>query len=632
MCGITGKVSFGSSDITTADIDRMNKAVAHRGPDDAGMYISPDHRVGLGHRRLAILDLTSAGRQPMRYRDRYVIVFNGEIYNFQQKREELEKEGYRFKSHTDTEVILALYDKYKEGCLRHLRGMFAFAIYDEQKQTLFCARDRVGKKPFKYYWGNDVFVFASELKAILTQSEYQREPDYLAIHHYLSLQYVPAPLTGFKDIRKLKPGHFLQLDIKKQKLTVNRYWQLDFRHKQTKAAADWKKEIIDKLDEATQLRLIADVPLGAFLSGGIDSSAVVALMSRHSAKPVKTFSIGFEEAGYNELPFARMVAKKFKTDHTEFIVRPETIDILPELVGLYEEPYADSSALPTYYLSKLTRQHVTVALNGDGGDENFAGYPWYGVQKFTDWYQKLLPLHKLTAAPATRVISRLYPNTFTDRMLRFAHTLDQPTAARYLNYICYFTDVQKSDLYGPQLRHFLKEVSSAEILAEHFAAVPDAHPVDEAQYVDINTYLPDDLLVKVDIATMAVALEGRSPFLDHEFLELSASIPANLKLRGLNTKKYILKQALHDILPDEVLYRPKKGFGVPIGTWFRSDLKNYLRSVVLSPRSLSRGLFEEEAIQRLIATHNTTTINHAPRLWALLTLELWWRRYFDSQK
>ncbi|OGI30592.1 MAG: asparagine synthase (glutamine-hydrolyzing), partial [Candidatus Moranbacteria bacterium RIFCSPLOWO2_12_FULL_48_12] len=355
MCGIAGKISFSSKNLSTQEIETMNDAIKHRGPDDGGIYISPDNKVGLGHRRLSIIDLSSFGHQPMRYLDRYEIVFNGEIYNFQEKRAELEQEGYSFVSHSDTEVILALYDKYGKDCLKHLRGMFAFAIYDEREQTLFCARDRVGKKPFKYYLDNDVFMFASELKAILTQPEYTREPDYLAIHHYLTLQYVPAPLTGFKGIKKLEAAHFMTLDLRTRRLVKQRYWKLDYSHKLDLSEEEWRKRILEKLEESVKLRMISDVPIGAFLSGGIDSSAIVALMAKNSPTPIKTFSIGFKEEKYNELKYAKIVADRFKTDHTEFIVLPHAIELLPMLVRQYEEPYADSSALPTYYVSKLTR-------------------------------------------------------------------------------------------------------------------------------------------------------------------------------------------------------------------------------------------------------------------------------------
>lgn len=629
MCGIAGKISFGSRVVGASDIRRMTDAISHRGPDDAGVYVSKNGKVGLGHRRLSILDLSSAGHQPMSYLKRYQIVFNGEIYNFQSERRSLVRDGYRFHSNTDTEVILALYDKYQEKCLEHLRGMFAFAIYDTIQNVLFCARDRIGKKPFKYYFKNGVFIFASELKAILTQPEYEREPDFTAIHHYLTLQYVPAPLTGFKDIQKLPPGHFLKIRINEQALALQRYWHLDFSKKLRLSEKAWQEQIINKLDESVRLRMIADVPLGAFLSGGVDSSAVVALMSRHSSQPIKTFSIGFKEQKFNELKFARMISDKFSTEHTEFIVEPKAITILPNLVRQYEEPFADSSALPTYYVSELTKQRVTVALNGDGGDENFAGYPWYSIQKLAWDYRFVLAAARPAAKLAALALRLAYPNNFTERAQRFANTLGQPLPYRYANYMCYFSNPLKHLLYTPEFQQNVWHKDSYQLLADKFMEAATPNPLDQTLYTDINTYLPDDLLVKVDIATMAVALEGRSPFLDHEMMELAARIPFNLKLRGFNQKKYILKKALEGILPNEILYRPKMGFGVPIDHWFRHDLNKFAKQLLLDPYSHIAAIFQKATILRLFKEHEKRTVNHGTRIWALLTLEMWFKEYFD---
>ncbi len=629
MCGIAGKISFTSKAVSDAEIETMNEAIKHRGPDDDGIYISPDRKVGLGHRRLSIIDLSPLGHQPMRYMDRYEIVFNGEIYNFQEKRATLEKDGYRFASHSDTEVILALYDKYGKGCLEHLRGMFALAIYDERAQTLFCARDRVGKKPFKYYSDGNVFMFASELKAILTQPEYHKEPDYEAIHHYLTLQYVPAPLTGFKGIKKLPPAHSLSIDLKTKEVKIERYWKLDYSKKLNLSEEEWKKRIIGKLEESVRLRMISDVPLGAFLSGGIDSSAIVALMSRLSDKPIKTFSIGFKEAKFNELPYARMIADRFKTDHTEFIVEPHAIELLPMLVRQYEEPYADSSALPTYYVSKLTREHVTVALNGDGGDENFAGYGRYSIHKFALYYDKLMPLHKTVALPTVALAARTLRTTFLDRAHRFAESLSKPYNERYVDYICYFTNRMKDELYTEAFKEKMWDSDSYQIIADRFRESGSQNEVEQAVYADFATYLPDDLMTKVDIDTMAVALEGRSPFLDHEFLELTAQIPFRLKLKGRNDKKYILKEALRGIVPDEVMFRKKMGFSIPVHSWFRNELKGYAYETLLSEKAASRGIFKREALKRFLDTHMTTNLQFGYHIWALITLELWFQEYFD---
>jgi asparagine synthase (glutamine-hydrolysing) len=628
MCGIVGKATFNHKTVSAEAISAMNKVIAHRGPDDSGVYISPEATVGLGHQRLSIIDLSPLGHQPMRYLDRYEIVFNGEIYNFQEKREELIQKGYSFVSHSDTEVILALYAEYGEKCVDHLRGMFAFVIYDEQNHTLFCARDRVGKKPFKYYLDNEVFIFGSELKAILTQPEYVREPDYEAIHHYLTLQYVPAPLTGFKGIRKLKPAHTLTINLKTGKTEEKRYWQLSYGTKLRLSEDEWKKQIIAKLDESVKLRMLADVPLGAFLSGGIDSSAIVAMMSRHSTTPVKTFSIGFKEAKYNELPYARMVAEKFQTDHTEFIIEPHAIELLPMLVRQYEEPFADSSALPTYMVSKLTREHVTVALNGDGGDENFAGYSRYSAFRVSLWTEYLGYL-TLLIMPFALFFSTVFKTNFFERLHRFIKTLNQNYSRRYMMYTAYFTTPQKNSLYTPEFKQ--KAFGDTNILISHFFRKSGSkNRTEQAVYADFMTYLPDDLLVKVDTASMAVSLEGRSPFLDHEFLELTAKIPFSLKLKGLDNKKYILKEALRGIVPDEVMFRPKMGFGIPIDEWFRGELKEYVYEKLLGEKALSRGLFKEDSIRGFLNEHVETGINHAPRLWALLTLELWFEEYFDT--
>lgn len=629
MCGITGKIYFNENAVSERDILIMNEKIKHRGPDDSGTYVSPDKKVGLGHRRLSIIDLSPLGRQPMNYSDRYWIVFNGEIYNFQEKRKMLEKEGYVFKSKTDTEVVLALYDKFGKNCLEHLRGMFSFAIYDEKEETIFCARDRVGKKPFKYYLDENVFIFASELKAILTQKEYKKEPDHVAIHHYLTLQYVPAPLTGFKDIRKLEPAHYLFINLKTKKIEKERYWKLDYSKKLNLSKEEWKEKIMQKLEECVKLRMVSDVPLGAFLSGGIDSSAIVALMSKLSDKPIKTFSIGFKEKKYNELKYAKMVAEKFKTNHKEFIVKPNAIELLPMLVRQYEEPYADSSALPTYYVSKITRDYVTVALNGDGGDENFAGYGRYSVLKFSILYEKLSKLNSLVVIPITSFLAKNIRSTFFERVHRFSKTLAEDYRRRYTTYTAYFTNDKKYDLYTEDFKDKVWKDDTYDLIAKRFDEAGTENKMDQTLYTDFSTYLPDDLMTKVDIDSMAVSLEGRSPFLDHEFLELTAKVPFDLKIKGLNNKKYILKEALRDLLPDEVIFRPKMGFGVPIDSWFRNELKDYAHDVLLSEKSVKRGFFKKEEIEKILENHNSTLANYSPRIWALIALELWFQEFFD---
>lgn len=628
MCGITGKILFNNSTVSPQEIDKMNNAIIHRGPDDGGVFISPDGKVGFGHRRLSIIDLSQLGHQPMNYLDRYWIVFNGEIYNFQEKRKMLEKEGYVFKSHSDTEVILALYDKFGKKCLEHLRGMFSFAIYDEQEKTIFCGRDRVGKKPFKYYLDDNIFIFASELKAILTQPEYKKEPDYTAIHHYLTLQYCPAPLTGFKDIKKLEPAHYLFINLKTKKVEKERYWKLDYSKKLDLSEDEWKKIIMKKLEECVKLRMISDVPLGAFLSGGIDSSAIVALMSKLSDKPVKTFSIGFKEEEYNELKYAKIIAEEYKADHKEFIVESHAIKLLPMLAKQYEEPFADPSAIPTYYVSKMTRDFVAVALNGDGGDENFGGYSRYSIQKFANTCDKLQLLNKIIVLPITKILAKFIKNNFFSKAYRFSENFSENYINRYIDMICCFTNKEKIKLYT---KYFKDEINSNsyDVISSKFKDANIRNKMDQMLYADFSTYLPDDLMSKVDISTMTVSLEGRSPFLDHELLELTAKIPFNLKIKGLNDKKYILKKALKNLVPNNILYRPKKGFSVPINDWFRKDLKNYAYEILLSKKSADRKIFRKEEIKNILDIHSSTKINYGYKIWTLLNLELWFREYFD---
>lgn len=606
----------------------MRDVLVHRGPDDQGIYLSPNKAVGLGHRRLSIIDLSPAGHQPMSYQDRYWIVYNGELYNFQTLRSSLEKKGHRFHSHTDTEVILAMYAEYGAKCLQHFRGMFAFAIYDEREEILFCARDRTGQKPFKYFFDGNVFLFASELKAILTQSEYHKAPDQLAIHHYLTYQYVPAPRTGFEGIKKLEPAHYLILDIRKKKIEISCYWKPDFINKEDRSEKEWSRLIIDQLSESVAMHMVSDVPLGAFLSGGIDSSAIVALMARHSARPVKTFSIGFPDQEYSELKYARLVAKKFKTDHEEFIVKPNALDILPQLAAIFEEPYADSSAVPTYYLSQLTRQHVTVALNGDGGDENFAGYARYS------WHKAALALDRwgISGLPMwTGLASLLKKNITTTlnlRAHRFLESLSEPTMRRYVTYLCYFTNAMKEELYQPAFAASVFHHDSYEIM-NTLSNQWRADQVEKSLTADCLSYLPDDLLVKVDMTSMASALEVRSPFLDRKFIELIARIPFPLKLRGFNRRKYIFKKACSSLLPHEITARKKMGFVLPIEKWLRGDMKSYVYSLLVSDNTLiTQHYFRPAAVKKLLDGHVNTAANLAPPIWALLQLELWMRHYF----
>ncbi|MFA6587815.1 MAG: asparagine synthase (glutamine-hydrolyzing) [Patescibacteria group bacterium] len=630
MCGIVGKLYFsGARQVDPELIKKMADTIKYRGPDDEGHFCQG--QIGLGHRRLSIIDLSPAGHQPMSNTDATIwIVYNGEIYNFQELKIKLRKLGYKFNSNSDTEVIIHLYEEYGEKCLEHLRGMFAFAIWDSKKHKLFIARDRVGKKPLKYYLGKDFIVFGSELKVFLIDPEVPREPDYIAIHHYLSFQYVPNPLTGFKGIKKLPPAHYLI--VENGKVRIERYWRLDFSKKLKLSENEWQKEIMERLEKAVKLRLVSDVPLGAFLSGGVDSSAIVGLMAKNSNQPVKTFTIGFKEQSHNELPYARQIANLFKTDHTEFIVEPKALEILPELIYHYEEPYADSSAIPTYYVSKLTREHVTVVLNGDGGDENFAGYKWYNIQKFASYYDYVPRwLRESVIRQGASLNNKIFKSTLSDRVLRFNDTFSEGKFRRYLEYIVYFNEKSKHALYTQDFQSRVGEADSRDIIENKFMQAGTTDIIDQALSVDFNSFLPDDLLVKVDIASMAVSLEGRSPLLDHEFLEFTANIPSSLKLKG-QKNKYIFKKALEGLLPNEILYRKKMGFSVPIEHWFRHELKDYIRESLLNPRARARNIFNPESINNLIISHQNTKLDQSRKLWALLTLELWFQTFFDTAK
>lgn len=626
MCGIVGIVEKNRSSVDQALVSSMCQAIIHRGPDEDGFYFSEG--VGLGMRRLSIIDLKS-GQQPIHNQDRTAwIVFNGEIYNYRELREKLEKLGHTFYTNSDTEAIVHAYDQYGSDCPKHLRGMFAFAIWDKRTEELFLARDRVGKKPILYAHVNGKLIFGSEFSALLLHPDIGRDIDHEAIHHYLSFMCVPAPLTAYRAIRKLEPGHSLRW--RKGEITLQRYWQPDFSKKLDIGEEEAGERAIEVLRDSVKVRLMSEVPLGAFLSGGIDSSAVVALMSQESSEPVKTFSIGFEEQDFSELHHARRVAEHVGADHHEFIVRPDALEILPLLVEHYGEPYADSSAIPTYYVARETRKHVTVALNGDGGDESFAGYERYAAMRLAEKY------HRIPAVLRDSFVKQaigFIPSSATKRSRvrdtqRFLQAASLPKVERYLRWVSVFDTAAKEDLYSDDFRHETQSIRAADLLAPWFQRANGAGIVDAALLADLNTYLPNDLLVKVDIATMAVSLEARSPFLDHHLIEFAASLPEKLKLRGLTTK-YLLKRVLKKLLPAENLNRKKMGFGVPIGHWLRGRLQPFLRETLLSELALKRGLFKPEGVQQMVQLHTRGERDYSHQLWTLMMLELWFQRFID---
>lgn len=626
MCGIVGTVISNGSPVDQTLVHRMCDAIRHRGPDDDGFYF--DGPVGLGMRRLSIIDI-KGGQQPIHNQDRTAwIVFNGEIYNYRKLRQKLEKLGHTFYTNSDTEAIVHAYDQYGDDCPNHLRGMFAFAIWDQRTQELFLARDRVGKKPILYANVNGEFIFGSEFTALLMHPRIGRDVDLEAIDQYLSFMCVPAPLTAYRAIRKLEPGHSLRL--KKGEIRIQRYWQPDFSKKLNISEQEAGEQALEILKDAVKVRLMSEVPLGAFLSGGVDSSAVVALMSEVSTAPVKTFSIGFEEQDFSELHHARRVAEHVGAEHHEFIVRPDALEVLPTLVEHYGEPFADSSAIPTYYVARETRKHVTVALNGDGGDESFAGYERYAAMRLAERY------HRVPAVLRKSILEqavRLLPSSETKRSRirdakRFIDAASLPKVGRYLRWVTVFDAGAKQDLYSAGFKSDTEITSATNFLQPWFAKANGSGIVDASLLTDIMTYLPNDLLVKVDIATMANSLEARSPFLDHHVIEFAASLPEKYKLRGLTTK-YLLKQMLKKLLPSENLERRKMGFGVPIGHWFRGELKSFLRETLFSDRAATRGIFKREVVQDMVERHVSHQRDFAHQLWTLLMLELWFERFID---
>jgi asparagine synthase (glutamine-hydrolysing) len=652
MCGICGEVDFDHQGIKPEVLRRMCQVLAHRGPDDEGMaffrngqYVEGENpavlskggngfEVGLGHRRLSIIDLSEAAHQPLSNEDRSLwIVFNGEIYNFQEIREGLGKKGHLFRSRSDTEVILHAYEEWDVACLERFRGMFAFAIWDSKRRRLFVARDRLGKKPLVYYHQEGRFVFASEIKAILQAPGIERKVNIRALHDYLTYQYVPSPDTIFEGIEKLPPAHYLLYDAS-GKVSVDRYWNLRFNSVQTRQenVADLCDHLRNELEESVKLRLISDVPLGAFLSGGVDSSLVVGTMARLTGKAVKTFSIGFDEKEYDELAYARLVSDCFSTEHHEFVVRPNAIEILPKLVWHYNEPFADSSAIPTYYVAKMTKDFVKVVLTGDAGDENFAGYGRYLRSKWVALFTRIPEGMRKRWMPAfLRLLTNLHwrEKSF-NRLADFIESLSADQGRNYVEQVKVFNAREGEGIYSEDLVEYVRSWNSVDFLLGKFDEAETDDLLERLLYVDIHSYLPEDLLVKMDIATMANSLEARVPFLDHRFMEFVASIPSGLKLKGTTTK-FILKKAFEGLLPEPIRKRTKMGFGVPVSRWFRNELKGYVYDVLLDSRSLKRGYFRREGIQRLLDEHSHMRYDHSAKIWALLFLEMWFRIFMDRE-
>lgn len=621
MCGIAGYINTDKAQpVESRVIEQMCAVIHHRGPDEWGMWCNEN--VGIGMKRLQIIDL-SGGHQPMGTDDgRVQIVFNGEIYNHRDLRVDLEQRGYRFRTSSDTEAILHLYEEYGEDCVQQLRGMFAFAIWDARNQRLFIARDRLGKKPLHYLHDQHKLVFGSEIKSILQHPDVTAKVNRPAIIPYLGCGYVPDPETMFKGINKLPPAH--TLTWQQGKITVKRYWDISYQPDYTKSEQQWLEETEVRLDEAVRIRLMSDVPLGAFLSGGIDSSLVVALMARQMGSPVKTFSIGFDEAKYNELPYARMVAQKYATDHHEEIVRPDAEEVIPYLIRMFDEPFADSSAIPTYYVSRLARRHVTVALSGDGGDELFGGYDRYLDSELAGNTDRLPHLLRqgLFGLPA-----QLLPESFPgiNRLRYLAADPDE----RYLMKMTKGISIIHANVFSHELIREAGGSDPAAALRAIWGQVAGLDRITRRQYLDTRTYLPGDIMTKVDRATMFVSLEARAPILDHKFVEFSATVPVEYKVRN-RTAKYLLKQLAYKLLPKELIDRPKMGFAMPVAQWINREWLEMSHDLVLGSKALSRGNFNHTYLARIMAEHRRGRRDHSYLIWTLMVLEMWYRSHIDG--
>ncbi len=632
MCGIAGFVSRHDAPPRAeraAVLERMCHVIAHRGPDDQGTMLTAEG-AALGMRRLAIIDV-AGGQQPLSGCDSEIsIVFNGEIYNFQELKHELEARGHRFHTHSDTETIVHAYEEYGSACVEHLRGMFAFAIWDQRKRELLLARDRVGKKPLYYaLTRGGSLVFGSELKSLLQHPEIERAISPEAIDAYLTFGYVPDPFCIFRGIQKLPPGHILHFTAE-GRVAMTQYW--DFRYEPL-ATADApprdEQECVTQLrallDEAVRIRLVAEVPLGAFLSGGVDSSTIVGLMARHASGPVKTFSIGFNEDSFDELKYARVAAKHFGTEHHEFVVTPDICQVVGDLVWHFDEPFADPSAIPTYMVAKLARAHVTVALSGDGGDELFAGYTRYVTDQNRQAFARL---PRAVRQGVMQPLSQRLPHGAWGR--NYLNNVALDPVDRYLDSVSVFTALNRAALYAPDFRAQLREPGLAVTRFHNYAKrVKTGAPLDTLLYLDSKTYLPGDILTKVDRMTMAVSLEARAPLLDHKLIEYVVQIPAALKLRNGETK-HILKRAVADLVPAEILHREKQGFGMPLQQWINEQLRAQMHDTLTDTRAEGRGYVEPRYVRQLLAEHERGRRDHATALWALFMLELWQRAFVDS--
>lgn len=638
MCGIAGGLWFDQGmALSGSQVDAMVDRLQHRGPDDRGVHreelfndatgLVPG--VSLGFRRLSIIDL-GGGHQPMSNEDGSIwIVFNGEIYNYRELRRRLEGSGHRFQSDSDTETIVHLYEDLGTDCFAHLNGMFAIAIWDRPNRRLVLARDRLGKKPLYYQYRDGQLLFGSELKSMEVIPNFDRRISAGAIDQFLTYQYIPHPTTIYTTARKLPPGHYAV--VADQSIEIQKYWCVDWSNQIEISEAEAITKLDELLRDSIALRLRSDVPLGAFLSGGIDSSLIVTLAQQQLSTPINTFSIGFQEADFDETGYAALVAGWVGSAHNEYKVTPDAVSVLDDLVWNFDEPFGDSSAIPTWYLCQRTRQQVTVALSGDGGDELFAGYDRYRALWLSRWFNRLIPLAPILGS---RMVQGLPHSTrqrsFIRRLQRFGEALNQPIARRYMNWLQIFSERMRGELYRDDFVERLPNEDPFEFFESTWNAVGNRDVVTKASLADLQSYLPCDLMTKVDIASMAHSLECRQPFLDYRLVEFAAALPSSMKF-GLRGGKLLLRKAFDRLLPRQIWTRKKMGFGVPLGSWLQKDLRELMQIRLLGDESRCHQFFRREALQTLVDQHLSGRINHCYRLWNLLVLESWLRRWPDAK-
>lgn len=637
MCGIAGALWYNQADaISKSALTAMTDSLVHRGPDDQGHYLSDWEKdavgvtpgVALGFRRLSIIDL-GGGHQPMCNEDGSIwLVFNGEIYNYLELRRRLEGTGHQFRTSSDTETIIHLYEDLGTECFEHLNGMFALAIWDRNKRQLLLARDRLGKKPLFYQWKEDHLLFGSELKALVAAPKFRNEISPGSIDRFLTYQYVPHPDSIYTHVNKVPPGHFVKFDYRERpRYSVNQYWQVRWDVETNMNASEAAEQTRELLQDSIRLRLRSDVPLGAFLSGGVDSSLIVALAQQQLTRPIHTFSIGFREAEFDESDYARQVAHWVGTEHHQLQVTPDAIEVLDRLVEHYDEPFGDSSALPTWYLCQWTREHVKVALSGDGGDELFAGYDRYRALWLSQWVNRLLPGKQLLNSPwIQRLPASQRRRSVVRRLQRFCEAITQPQARRYMNWLHIFPEAIRGDLYREEFIEQLPDEDPFVFFASAWNQTGKRDAISRASLADLLTYLPCDLLNKVDIASMAHSLECRQPFLDYRLVEMAARMPIRHKFGPAASKK-VLRSTFGPLLPRQIWTRKKMGFGIPIDRWFQNDLKQLTQQRLLATDARCHLYFRVDTIRQIIQQHVSGQRNHGYRLWCLLILESWMRRW-----